>query len=264
MEFRAMRRAINRAVVQVLWMAAIGCALPGLLCRAAEPATAPVLKIQDLGKGAVVLHGPWQFHLGDDPSYAAPDLDVATGHNGWEQISADAPWGAQGHWGYAGYGWYRLHLAINPASGVAPDWSMLVPHVYDVYSIYWNGRLIVTHGQFPPYAKFAWVENPQTFSLGALGNGVLAVRVYKIPFGSSDTGLWGGFDTAPILGSPGAIASRAAAWGYVWLRGQLFTFATTSLELLLMILALIAWGRPLPAPLTLHGGFLLRRCCDLR
>jgi hypothetical protein len=213
------------------------------MCQATETAAPPVLKIQDLGKGAVVLHGPWQFHLGDEPSFAAPDLDDATGNDGWEQISADAPWGKQGHWNDSGYGWYRIHLDITPASGVAPDWSMLVPQVFDIYSIYWNGRLIVTHGTFPPYAEYTWVDNPQTFSLGPLGNGVLAVRVYKFPPGSTDSGFTGGFAAAPILGGPGAIATKAAAYKYVWLRGQLFTFATISLQALLMLLALIAWWR---------------------
>ncbi len=72
------------------------------------PGTPPaVLTIEGLGKGVAPLDGPWQFHLGDDPAWARPGIDDATGHNGWEQLTADAPWGTQGHPGYTGYAWYR-------------------------------------------------------------------------------------------------------------------------------------------------------------
>jgi hypothetical protein len=51
-----------------------------------------VLTIEGLGKGVAPLDGPWQFHLGDDPTWATPAIDDATGHNGWEQLTAAAPW----------------------------------------------------------------------------------------------------------------------------------------------------------------------------
>ena len=92
----------------------------------------PVLKIQNVGSGVVELGGPWQFHLGDNPAFASPTLDDATGHNGWEQLTADAPWGAQGHRSYVGYAWYRKHLSIAPASGASPDWRLLISHIGDV------------------------------------------------------------------------------------------------------------------------------------
>jgi hypothetical protein len=70
------------------------------------------LVIDGLGKGTAALNGPWQFHLGDDPVWASPALDDATGHSGWEQLTADKPWGAQGHLAYAGYAWYRRHVHL--------------------------------------------------------------------------------------------------------------------------------------------------------
>lgn len=55
--------------------------------------TAPVrLVIDNLGKGAVRLNGPWQFHVGDDPAWSAPEFDDSH----WEQISADLPWANRG------------------------------------------------------------------------------------------------------------------------------------------------------------------------
>jgi len=33
------------------------------------------LTINGLGKGVAPLEGPWQFHLGDNPAWAAPGVD---------------------------------------------------------------------------------------------------------------------------------------------------------------------------------------------
>src|SRR5579863_9672269 len=63
---------------------------------AASQPSAP-MKIEALGKGAVPLDGAWQFHAGDDLSWARPEIDDLTGHDGWEQLKADAPWGTQSH-----------------------------------------------------------------------------------------------------------------------------------------------------------------------
>jgi len=71
------------------------CLLAGLFfatlaatsCPAAVPASATVLTIDGLGKGAAPLEGPWQFHLGDNPVWAAPSTPDTTGTDGWEQLS---------------------------------------------------------------------------------------------------------------------------------------------------------------------------------
>lgn len=252
-----MRSGNLRVVVRILWMAA-GCALAGMACQAAETPAAPVLTIQDLGKGAVKLDGPWQFHLGDDPSYAAPGIDDATGHDGWEQITANAGWGAQGHRSYTGYAWYRKRVAIRPAAGVTPDWWMLIPRIRDIYSIYWNGRLVVTRGKFPPDPEWPWTEPPQTYSLGRAGDGVLAVRVYAYPMGSYGTGLGGGIEGAPVVGSAGAIDREEAAWSYDFLRSSQLSFGVISLEALVMLLALIGWWRDRSQRLLLYTSLF---CC---
>lgn len=72
-----------------------------------------------LGKGAVSLDGLWQFHLGDNSAWASVDADDATGHNGWEQLSAAKPWGAQGHKSYTGFAWYRRRVSITLAPGAS-------------------------------------------------------------------------------------------------------------------------------------------------
>ena len=134
-----------------------------------------LLSAEGLGKGTVALDGPWQFHLGDNPGWAARSLDDASGHAGWEQISADRPWGQQGLRSYTGYAWYRRHLHLEPAPGASPELSLLVPRVQDVYEIYWNGALVGKGGQFPPDSAYPYNPVPEIYSLGQARDGVLAV-----------------------------------------------------------------------------------------
>ena len=68
------------------------------------------LVLDGLGKGAAPLDGPWQFHLGDDPAWADPTYDDSH----WEQITAEKPWGMQGHANYSGFAWYRRAVSITP------------------------------------------------------------------------------------------------------------------------------------------------------
>ena len=210
---------------------------------AAQVQTAPTLSIQDLGRGSAALDGPWQFHLGDNPAWASPDLDDATGHNGWAQITADKPWGAQGYRSYVGYAWYRKHLSITSAAGVSPDWSLLIPQIDDVYAIYWNGNLVATHGRFPPGPSWRWSEPAQTFNVGPMSRGVLAIRVYMYPLGSYQNGLQGGLYAPPLLGSASAIARESAENEYLWLRQHQFAFAVDSLEALVLLLSFLFWWR---------------------
>jgi len=43
--------------------------------HAASVPAVPVLVVDNLGKGAAPLDGPWQFHPGDDPAWAAASFD---------------------------------------------------------------------------------------------------------------------------------------------------------------------------------------------
>src|SRR5664279_1475197 len=80
---------------------------------AGSPGTASVLTINELGRGTASLDGKWQFSLGDDMGWAAPAFDDSR----WEQITADATWGTQGHPSQTGIAWYRRHLKFTPAAG---------------------------------------------------------------------------------------------------------------------------------------------------
>jgi hypothetical protein len=202
-----------------------------------------VLTIEGLGKGVAPLDGPWQFHLGDDPTWSTPGIDDATGHNGWEQLTADAPWGRQGHANYTGYAWYRRQLNISPAPGASPDVTLLIPAIDDVYELFWNGVSVGQLGSFPPRVDFQFGIPAQIYGLGPIRSGVLAVRVFKLPSMSVDDGSAGGFERLPLAGSPEAIGTKKEALDFHWLRSRQFVFGLTSLYGLASILSFIAWLR---------------------
>src|SRR5512135_3730227 len=105
------RPSLCRYIAAVVIAVALAASL-----RAAQspaPSSTPVLTIDGLGKGTAQLDGPWQFHVGDDWTWAQPGIDDATGQNGWEQVTTNAPLGTQGHPSFTGYGWYRKHITIS-------------------------------------------------------------------------------------------------------------------------------------------------------
>jgi hypothetical protein len=236
--------------LRVLALVAVATILsPSPQIRAAalpsSPTAAPpvALTIEGLGKGVAPLDGPWQFHLGDNPAWATPGIDDATGLDGWEQLTAAAPWGTQGHPSYTGYAWYRRQLNITPAPGASPDVSVLIPAIDDVYELFWNGVPVGHLGSFPPHLDFQSLIPPQVYGLGPVRSGVLAVRVFKVPSMSTDDGTAGGFEGLPLVGSPKAIATQKEALNFHWLRSRQFVFGLTSLYGLASILSFIAWLR---------------------
>ena len=162
----------------------------------------------------------------------------------WERLNADKPWGEQGHANYTGFAWYRRTVTLTSESGISSDFALLIPHIDDAYELYWNGQLIGRNGQIPPRYPI-WYRNvpAQTFSLGAAPRGVLAIRVWKAALSSRDTGLTGGFASAPVVGSPQSIARWKAQLDYQWLRTELFDAALYCLYGFVGVLGLIVWFR---------------------
>jgi hypothetical protein len=197
--------------------------------------------VQGLGKGTVSLDGPWQFHVGDDPGWALPGCKDTTGQNGWEQLSALEPWGAQGHPSYNGFGWYRIHLKVTPSPGAPDELHLLMPKVDDVYEVYWNGALVGKFGKMPPAPVMYYLQPPATFGLGKMRDGLLAVRVWKAPPLSDGTAQQGGFESPPVLGGPEAIGQLKASLDYDWIRSNQFNFGLNSLYGLAAFLALLTW-----------------------
>jgi serine phosphatase RsbU (regulator of sigma subunit) len=226
----------------------LGIFLAGSPSRAEAPASPPVLTIDGLGKALAPVDGRWQFHLGDNLAWANPQAQDATGVDGWEQLDCWTTWGAQGHPSYTGFAWYRKHVELDPGG---LDLSMLIPKIDDSYEIYWNGILVGRHGAFPPHPVYYHDAGAQTFRLGPLRSGVLALRVWKAPLVSFDPDKLGGLHEAPVIGAPAAISAHKAELDYAWLRGQQFYVVVHSLAGLVMILGLFAWIRHRSQPVLL-------------
>jgi hypothetical protein len=226
----------------LFWFAAV-CALTCCAGVALAESQQPSLRIEALGKGVVPLDGVWQFHLGDNPAWAGAGVDDATGHDGWEQLKADSTWGSQTHANTDGFAWYRRHIDLTVAPGAQSDVALLIPGIDDAYELYWNGQRVGYLGSFPPRVDFQSAIPAQTYGLGAVRSGVLAVRVYKGPFASNDDGTAGGFDGSPIIGSPAAIAALKDSLDYKWLRGQQSRFALTGLYAMVCLLSFFGWMR---------------------
>ncbi|MGD0737700.1 MAG: PP2C family protein-serine/threonine phosphatase [Terracidiphilus sp.] len=209
------------------------------LAHGEQAPAAPTLNLDGLGKGTAPLNGKWQFHMGDDMGWSAPGLDDSK----WEQLSADATWGAQTHPNYAGYAWYRRHIHIATAPGALPDLALYLPPIQDACEIYWNGVLVAQVGVLPPHPKWYYSPPPRTFGLGPVRDGVLAFRMWKAPPVSFDSGELGGFTSAPIVGSPSAIAAMKAVSDYRWMRSRQFIWAVDFISLLVVVLALFSWLR---------------------
>jgi hypothetical protein len=210
-----------------------------LFAHAAAGIPPAPLNVDQLGQGVVALDGEWQFHLGDDPSWASPTLD----DSGWEQIAVDKPWGAQTHFGYTGYAWYRRHINFAPLPGTSADLALMLPPIDDVYEVYWNGNRIGQLGKMPPHPILYRGLPAKIIVLGPPQSGVLAFRVWKAPYTSADTGEGGGLYRAPQVGTSPAIAAFKASLDYRWLRDRLMFFAVNLVYALMALVGFLAWLR---------------------
>jgi len=229
----------GKTFLQIFALAAISLTLAHAAVPGATEPAVPMLNLDGLGKGTAKLDGPWQFKTGDDLGWAAPGLDDSK----WEQIRADATWGAQTHPNYTGFAWYRRHIHVTTAPGASPDLALYLPPVQDACEIYWNGVLVARFGAVPPNPTWYYLPPPQTYGLGPVRDGVLAFRMWKAPPVSFDSGDLGGFSALPIAGSPEAIAALKAVSDYRWMRSRQFTWAVDFLSLMVVVLALFTWLR---------------------
>ena len=208
-------------------------------------AQTPQVEATRLDGGTAVLDGPWKFHLGDDRGWASPGFD----DSGWENLTVDEPWGMQGHRSMDGFAWYRRQVKFATNETLPVNLSILVPSVEDAYELYWNGRLVGSYGHLPPNPSWYWGLRPRAFALGPSASGLLAVRVWKAPFLTIDTGKQGGFYAPPRVGSAQAIALAMQSLDYQWLQGELFNLALNLLYALVGLFTLAAWLRERKQPL---------------
>jgi hypothetical protein len=239
-----MTRKMSRKHALDLFRIAVLIALA--LCPYARSQTSPqsgIVNIDGLGKGYFALDHPWQFHIGDDMRWAQPDIDDAAGQGGWEAIRTGQPWGAQGHYAQAGYGWYRLHLLITPAPGFKGRFQLLIPAVSDACAVYWNGTLIGTYGSLPPHASWPALNAPAAFTLPGNLDGVIAIRVWQGPLGSSSAGEIGGLVQTPLIGDQQSISAYVGTWNFRFLQGTLYNNTLNVLYIALALAGILLWLR---------------------
>jgi hypothetical protein len=173
----------------------------------------------NLGESVVALNGPWKFHTGDDPRWAAAgfddsswetfDLTPASGsHDDDVGLKDYVPgWAAHGHRGYSGFAWYRMTIKVND-TGENALYLVGPANVDNGYQVFFNGHLLggigdLTHN--PPSIVsiqprlFAvprewWTRNPGGLSA------VVAFRVVLLK-GTSASADGGGMHIAPLIGT---------------------------------------------------------------
>jgi len=205
--------------------------------HAQAPHTAPFV-VEGLGRGTVALAGPWQFHTGDDTSWANPDFDDSS----WEQIDISRPWGDQGHWDYAGHAWYRRYIDFKNMPGGPSDLALYVPSAVCTYEVYWNGRVIGHTGRMPQPA----MQNQSTaqiFPLGNPGRGILAFRVSTTPLDSTTAGDQLGSVATPHVGNIESIGNLASREHVTTLRRIFLEIVQVLVYGLLFLLGAIVWLR---------------------
>ncbi|HEX4772008.1 MAG TPA: PP2C family protein-serine/threonine phosphatase [Bryobacteraceae bacterium] len=207
------------------------------------PATnAPANTTQAIGPSSVTLGGLWQFHTGDDPLWSAPGYD----DSGWEKVSADKPWRAQGHVNYTGFAWYRRRIAIGMYPG-SPKLGILIPNADDEYQLYWNGREIGNYGTPPPHPS--WYHRPRaaSFSLpeptSSSLEGVLALRVWERPFDTSSPDISGGLSAPPLIGDARALNAQVEAAQGALVQANLPNLLIGAIMIATGLLALVFYAR---------------------
>src|SRR6185312_2816836 len=226
-------------------------AVPAAAVQAVGAAAATGARVL-IGQESAPLDGPWKFHLGDHPAWAAPDFDDSR----WETVDLTPPpgardndvglpgyvpgWQARGHAGYYGYAWYRLHLDVTAPAG--EDLAIAGPFAVDsAYQLYANGRLLGAVGDFSGAVPAARSNHrPALFILPpemrAGSRIVVAIRVWL--------GLWprapdeGGIHIAPLIGTVRAITDRYRLQWLTLFEGYVVDGVEGSLLLLLALMAL--------------------------
>ncbi|HEX3808554.1 MAG TPA: hypothetical protein VHW02_02545 [Rhizomicrobium sp.] len=228
-----------------------------VLVSAILPASAAPVQVS-LGQSIVALNGPWKFHTGDNPRWAAPDFNDSS----WENFDLTPPpgshdgdvglknyvsgWGAHGHRGYSGYAWYRMTIRVSDAKD-EPLWLAGPAAVDTSYQVYFNGHLIGGIGDFSRGAPTVISIQPRMFALprtfwkvdGGKLAGVLAFRIANLKGAAAADG--GGIHIAPLLGSENSVSEHYQLQWLQTFEGYVVDAAEPIVFVILAIMALSLW-----------------------
>ncbi len=146
-----------------------------------------------------------RFSVGDNPAWAQPAFD----DRAWKILRTTAPWEGQGHEGYDGFAWYRIHVVIPSSLKTGSDWPerlrLQLSAIDDADEVFLNGVRVGKTGRMPADAGGFesrsqtvrdYLVDLQTGLVRWDRNNVIAVRVY-------DAGGSGGFHKGlPSLSVP--------------------------------------------------------------
>ena len=228
--------------------------LLGWFCRtawgqAAAPASPPIgagAVSVNLGESAVNLYGPWRFHVGDNPAWAAVGFDDSH----WEAVdlhSADGAdpdlgtsgfvpgWTALGHPDYVGFAWYRLRVNVE---GARTGISVKMPDSFDdAYQVFVNGQMIGQFGRFGERGVTAYTALPEGFHFPPnvrSGPMEIAIRIWMDSATRFITPDAGGLHGPPVLGLAPTIATQVR----LDRDANAYDAAPAILEMLILLLAL--------------------------
>ena len=167
------------------------------------------LPVADLSQ-PVSISGQWRFQPGDDPAWAAVDLDDSS----WIDTTVPASY-PQGLAGYGGMLWYRLTLDLDLSRpSVSENVGALavnLGNIMSAYELYAGGQRIGGVGRLPPQQQVVY-DHHRAFSIPASavdtdGRLVLALRVWRDPEAPDY------FETGPyqgefLLGNVGDLRER--------------------------------------------------------
>ncbi|MBB6185880.1 glycoside hydrolase [Rhodanobacter sp. MP7CTX1] len=175
----------------------------------------------DLGESVVALNGPWKFHTGDDPRWAAEgfddsswetfDLTPASGsHDDDVGLKNYVPgWAAHGHRGYSGFAWYRTTIRVND-TGENTFYLVGPADVDDGYQAFFNGHLLGGIGDFTHNPPSLVSIQPRLFALPPAwwtrnSDGLSALVAFRVVLlkgaSASASADGGGIHIAPLIGT---------------------------------------------------------------
>lgn len=201
-------------------------------------ARAETFKAPDPGQGRMDVTGKWQFHTGDNLAWANPTYD----DSGWQAISGDRPWGAQGHPGYRGYAWYRKRIEIGPGG---TSLGLRIEQAQGAYEVYWNGNRVGASGSLPPHARWYLMGQDLVFDLHATSpvSGVVALRFWLPPPVTTADSSEGGMVYPPSIGSLDLLRHLEQASDAVVAQSELPGIIASSLILTAGLLSLVLFLR---------------------
>ena len=155
--------------------------------------------------------GSWLFMRGDDPEWSKYRLFEGN----WERVEVPATWDKypfpEVHPNKA---WYRRSFALTEESAGKEIWINL-GKIADADEVYFNGKLIETHGQMPP--AFVSANNDERLihvpnsQLNFNGKNVVAVRVYSK---DGKGGIYDGFPEKIVRGPFDSNSEGGRSTGY--------------------------------------------------